>query len=78
MSGRVDRIFATETVESGSIPGQVESKTKLVFTAFLFDVLLPLECGINFRRLLGFSKPPAAEGKGFGYGLVVQSLRIIA
>ena len=37
--GRVDRAFATETVESGSVPDRVKPKPlKLVFTAFLLHV----------------------------------------
>ena len=33
ISGRVDRASATETVDSGSIPGRVKPKTiKLIFT----------------------------------------------
>ena len=35
----MDRPFATETVDSGSIPRRVKTKTKeLVFTAFLLGV----------------------------------------
>ena len=38
-SGQVDRTSATETLDSGSIPGHVKSKTtKMLFTAFLLDV----------------------------------------
>ena len=41
ISGLVDRAFAPETVDSGSILGRVKPKTiKIVFTAFLFDVQL--------------------------------------
>ena len=39
ISGRVDRAFATEAVEWGSIPDRVKPKTiKIGFTAFLLDV----------------------------------------
>ena len=39
ISGRVDRASATETVDSGSIPGRVKPRTvKFVFTASLLDV----------------------------------------
>ena len=39
IGSRVDRVSATETVDSGSIPGRVKPKTKkLILTAFLLDV----------------------------------------
>ena len=39
MSGQVHRASATETIDSGSIPGRVKPKTiKLVFTSSLLDV----------------------------------------
>ena len=39
ISGRADRASGTETVDTGSIPYRVKSKTiKLVFTACLLDV----------------------------------------
>ena len=39
ISSRVNRASATETVDTGSIPGRVKPKTiKLVFTTSLLDV----------------------------------------
>ena len=39
ISGRVDKAYATETVDSGSIPGWVKPKTiAMVFSASLLDV----------------------------------------
>ena len=57
ISGRVDRASATDSVDSGSIPGRVKPKTlKLVFTASLLDV----------QQLKGQCKASAVCGRQVG------------